>query len=301
MRAWDGMDAFVEVVRLGSFSAAARSLGLSTAFVSRAVSGLEQRLGTQLLHRTTRKLRLTDAGSLYYEHARHLLEGFDTAEQAIVDFQEGLRGNLRISLATTYGERYVAPLVNEFLGLHPQIGVDMDFSNRNVDLIEEGYDLAIRTGLLADSNLIARRLGERRLFVVGSPAYLAGIPAPSDPDGLDRHACLLGSSAHWIFAEHDQPMQRPVRGRYRATSGHALLDAAERGLGLAQLPDFYVEEPLRAGRLISVLDAWRYEHGAVWLVYPRSRHLAPKVRQLADFLVQRLQSPPWRGLDSEAK
>ncbi|MBB3228488.1 DNA-binding transcriptional LysR family regulator [Luteibacter sp. Sphag1AF] len=298
MRAWDGMDAFVEVIRMGSFSAAARSLGLSTAFVSRAVSGLEHRLGTQLLHRTTRKLGLTDAGRLYYEHARQLLEGFDAAEQAIVEFQEGLRGNLRISLATTYGERYVAPLVNQFLARHPQIGVDMDFSNRNVNLIEEGYDLAVRTGLLEDSNLVARRLGERRLFVVGSPAYLNASPAPVDLDALDRHTCLLGSSSHWIFAEHGQPTQRPVRGRYRAASGQALLDAALRGLGLAQLPDFYVESPLLHGQLVSVLDAYRYEHGAVWLVYPRSRHLSPKVRQLADFLIEGLQSPPWKGLDS---
>lgn len=294
MRAWDGMDAFVEVVRLGSFSAAARSLDLSTAFISRAVSALEQRLGTQLLHRTTRKLRLTDAGRLYYEHARHLLEGFDAADQAIVDFQDGLRGNLRISLATTYGERYVAPLVNEFLAAHPQLGVDMDFSNRTVDLIEEGYDLTVRTGLLPDSNLVARRLGERRLFVVASPAYLTGHPAPASPEDLASHTLLLGSASHWILAEHGQPRQRPVRGRYRASSGQALLDAVHRGLGLAQLPDFYVEQALEEGSLVSVLDAWRYEHGAVWLVYPQSRHLSPKVRQLADFLVERLATPPWR-------
>jgi DNA-binding transcriptional LysR family regulator len=288
------MDAFVEVVRLGSFSAAARSLGLSTAFVSRAVSALEQRLGTQLLHRTTRKLRLTDAGRLYYEHARHLLEGFDAADQAIVDFQDGLRGNLRISLATTYGERYVAPLVNAFLALHPQLGVDMDFSNRTVDLIEEGYDLTVRTGLLPDSNLVARRLGERRLFVVASPAYLSAHAAPATPDDLAAHTLLLGSASHWIFAEHGQPRQRPVQGRYRASSGQALLDAVHRGLGIAQLPDFYVEQALSEGTLVSLLGAWRYEHGAVWLVYPQSRHLSPKVRQLADFLVERLQTPPWR-------
>jgi DNA-binding transcriptional LysR family regulator len=295
MRAWDGMDAFVEVVRLGSFSAAARSLDLSTAFVSRAVSALEQRLGTQLLHRTTRKLRLTDAGRLYYEHARHLLEGFDAAEQAIVDFQDGLRGNLRMSLATTYGERYVAPLVNEFLAAHPQLGVDMDFSNRTVDLIEEGYDLTVRTGLLPDSNLVGRRLGERRLFVVASPGYLARHSAPVTPDDLTGHTLLLGSASHWIFAEHGQPRQRPVRGRYRASSGQALLDAVHRGLGIAQLPDFYVERALAEGRLVSLLDPWRYEHGAVWLVYPQSRHLSPKVRQLADFLVERLATAPWHA------
>jgi DNA-binding transcriptional LysR family regulator len=288
------MDAFVEVVRLGSFSAAARSIGLSTAFVSRAVSALEQRLGTQLLHRTTRKLRLTDAGRLYYEHARHLLEGFDAADQAIVDFQDGLRGNLRISLATTYGERYVAPLVNTFLAAHPQLGVDMDFSNRTVDLIEEGYDLTVRTGLLPDSNLVARRLGERRLFVVASPDYLSTHAAPATPDDLPGHTLLLGSANHWIFAEHGQPRQRPVQGRYRASSGQALLDAAHHGLGIAQLPDFYVEQALDEGSLVSLLDPWRYEHGAVWLVYPQSRHLSPKVRQLADFLVERLQTPPWR-------
>jgi DNA-binding transcriptional LysR family regulator len=148
--------------------------------------------------------------------------------------------------------------------------------------------------LLPDSNLVARRLGERRLFVVASPAYLASHPAPATPDDLTSHTLLLGSASHWIFAEHGQPRQRPVRGRYRASSGQALLDAVRRGLGIAQLPDFYVEQALTDGSLVSVLDSWRYDHGSVWLVYPQSRHLSPKVRQLADFLVERLATPPWR-------
>lgn len=294
MRAWDRMEAFAEVVRLGSFSAAARHLGLSTAFVSRAVSALERQLDLPLLYRSTRKLRPTDAGQLYYEHVRQLMEGYDQAEQALADYQRGLRGSLRISLATTYGERYVAPLVNQFLQLHPQLTVQMDFSNRTVDLIEEGYDLTVRTGLLPDSNLVARRLGERTLYVVGAADYFATHGTPATPEALAGHRCLIGSSSQWVFAEQGRAVQRTMRGDYHANSGQALLDAAERGLGLAQLPDFYVEDALREGRLVSVLDEWRYLQGAVWLIYPQGRQRSPKVRQLGDFLVEHLATAPWR-------
>lgn len=294
MRAWDGVDVFVDVVRFGSFSAAARHRALSTAFVSRAVSGLEQRLNTQLLHRTTRRLRLTEAGRIYYEHACALLDGFDAAELALASFQQELRGEIRISLATTYGERYVAPLINVFLRQHPQLHGHMDFSNRRVDLVDEGYDLAVRTGPVDDANLVARQLGRRTLYVVGSPAYLAEQPAPDDLSDLASHRCLIGSSPNWLFADGDRLKPHPVHGSYRANAGHVLLDAALQGMGLAQLPDFYVEDHLHAGRLQAVLEHRRQRDGAVWLVYPRSRHQSPKVRQLTEFLLEHMPASPWR-------
>lgn len=179
MQRWDRIEAFIEVVRLGSFSAAARHLRVSTSHISRLVGQLENHLGTQLLYRTTRQIRLTDAGTLYYEHCHRLFDGFREAEAAIDDLQHRPKGLLKLTSATTFGERFVAPLVNDFQRLHPQLEVQMHFTNRQVALIEEGYDIAIRMGVLKDSTLIARRLCERREYVVGSRSISLSMPAPS--------------------------------------------------------------------------------------------------------------------------
>lgn len=291
MRSWDGVQAFVAAVRLGSFSAAAREQKVSTAFVSRAVRALEARLDTQLLHRTTRRLHLTEAGRVYYARVSELLHGFDSAEAELASFQQSLQGELRISLATTYGERYVAPHINAFASRHPQLRVHMDFSNRVVDLVEHGYDLALRTGPVDPARLETVRLGQRRLYVVAAPAYLAAHGTPQRPADLRRHACLLGSSPQWSFANG---RRLTVQGRYQASSGLALVDAARRGMGLAQLPDFYVEPELEAGSLTALLEPFAAEDGAVWLVTPRSRHRAPKVTQLIQWLCARITETPWR-------
>ncbi|MGM0984400.1 MAG: LysR family transcriptional regulator [Pseudomonadota bacterium] len=285
MQHWDRIEAFIEVVRAGTFAAAARRLKVSSSHVSRLVSQLENQLGTTLLYRTTRQIRLTEAGTLYYQHCHHLFDGFREAEAAVKDLQARPSGTLSLTCATTFGERFVAPLVNDFQCRYPQLGVRLHFTNRPVDLIDEGFDIAIRMGHLEDSSLIARRLCERREYVVGSPSYFTRMPQPHSLSELSRHRCLVGSRDHWRFAVEGVRREVRVAGPWEGNSGPALLDAALKGLGLAQLPDYYVDPHLTSGELVSVLDAYRHDDTAVWAVYPRHRHRSPKVHQFVDYLV----------------
>ncbi|MFG6159364.1 LysR family transcriptional regulator [Halomonas sp. 1390] len=288
MQRWDRVEAFVEVVRLGAFKAAAERLKVSSSHVSRLVSQLENQLGTTLLYRTTRRIRLTEAGSVYYQHCHHLVGGFREAEAAIKDLQARPIGLLSLTCATTFGERYLAPLVNDFMVQHPQLEVRLHLTNRRVDIIDEGFDIAIRMGALEDSSLVARRLCERREYVVGSPAYFTHRPQPHALSELAHQRCLIGSRDHWRFAVEGVRREVRVAGPWESNSGPALLDAALKGLGLAQLPDYYVEPHLASGELISVLDAYRHDDSAVWAVTPHHRHRSPKIRQFIDFLVERL-------------
>ena len=286
MQHWDRIEAFVEVVRRGSFAHAARHLGVSSSHVSRLVARLETQLGTQLLYRTTRRLTLTDAGQVYFEHCGQLFDGFQEALAAISDFQQSPTGVLKLTCATTFGERFIAPLVNDFLDRHPQLSVQLDFTNRRVDIVDEGFDVAIRTGALPDSSLIARKLCARREYVVGSAGYFQRHARPHTLGELGRHNCLRGSASQWSFDVDGQHRHLKVQGNWQGNSGVALLDAARKGLGLVQLPDYYVEADLESGALVSVLDQYACTHTAVWVVYPRHRHLSPKVRQFVDFLVE---------------
>lgn len=294
MQHWERVEAFIAVVRFGSFAAAARELQVSNSHVSRLVSQLELQLGTQLLYRTTRQIRLTDAGQLYYESCRHLFDGLREAESLLQHHQGQPTGLLKITAATTFGDRYIAPLVNDFQLLYPQLKVNMYFSNRQVELIEEGFDLAIRMGVMRESTLIAKRLCDRQEYIVGSPAYLARISAPQTLTDLERHNCLVGTRGYWLLQENGQRKDLVVRGNWQANSGPALLDAALKGLGLAQLPDYYVDKFLADGRLVSVLDGYRFNDAGVWVVYPQQRHLEPKVRLFIDFLAMRFAAgvPP---------
>ncbi|WP_404296219.1 LysR family transcriptional regulator [Halomonas sp.] len=288
MQRWDRIEAFVAVVRLGTFAAAAGELSVSPSHVSRLVSQLETQLGTALLYRTTRQIHLTDEGRLYYHQCRQLFDGFREAEAALNDLQARPRGLLSLTSATTFGERFIAPLVNDFLLEHPRLEVRMQFTNRQVDIIDEGFDIAIRMGRLEDSSLVARRLCERHEYVVGAPAYFAHISQPHALAELVHHRCLVGSRDHWRFAVEGVRREIRVRGAWQANSGPALLDASLKGLGLAQLPDYYVEEHLASGALISVLDAYRHADTAVWAVFPRHRQRSPKVHRFLDHLVANL-------------
>ncbi|WP_305857372.1 LysR family transcriptional regulator [Balneatrix alpica] len=296
MNRWESIEAFVEVVRLDGFSAAARKLKVSSSHISRLVSNLEAQLGTQLLYRTTRQLNLTDVGRLYYEHCKHLIDGFNEAELEVTHFQAEPKGLLRISCSTIFGERYIAPLINDFVSRHPKLNVDMHFSNRNVDLVSEGFDLAIRLGVLEDSTLIARRLADRREYVCASPAYLARYPRPHTLAELQQHNCLVGSNDSWHFLIDGQRRALRVQGNWRANSGPAILDAVLKGLGIAQLPDYYVDPFLASGELIALLEDYQHQDAGVWAVYPKSRHLSPKVRQCVDFLAEAFRQPHWSKL-----
>ena len=288
MQHWDRIEAFVQVVRQGSFANAARHLGVSSSHVSRLVTRLETQLDTQLLYRTTRQLGLTDAGEVYFNHCAHLFDGFQEALNAIGDYQQRPSGVLRLTCAATFGERYIAPLVNDFVRQHPQLTVDQEFTNRWVDIVNEGFDVGVRAGSMPSSSLIGRRLCDRREYVVGAPAYFEQRPQPQTLDELTHHNCLVGSTDHWSFDVAQQHRAFRVHGNWRGNSGEALLDAVLKGLGLAQLPDYYVRPYLESGELVSVLDDRMCTHTAVWVVYPRHRHISPKVRQFVDFLVENI-------------
>lgn len=295
MKRWDLVEAFVTVVDHGGFTPAARAGGVSPSYMSRAVRRLEDRLGVQLLHRTTRHFRLTESGQRYYEECRALLSGLEAAERAAQAMDAEPRGTVRMTCATHFGERFIAPVVNDFLLENPQVGVVLELTNRVVDVVEERLDLAIRLGVLPDSSLVSRRLAPRCLHVCASPDYVARHGRPSSPAELSRHRCLVGSTERWVFQVNGRYEERRVEGAWRCNSGPAILDAALKGLGIAQLPDYYVLGHLREGRLVELMADIRFSGGGVYAVYPGGRYPVPKVRALVDYLAQRIQrQPPWR-------
>lgn len=291
MNRWDSTEILVKVVDGGSFSAAAEQLGLSKSHVSRQISQLENRLGVQLLNRTTRRLSLTETGHAYYQRCKSILAQLEEAEQAVLDLQEQPRGTLRMTVAGAFGERYIAPAAARFMQRHPHLQVHLDFTSRTVDLLAEGYDLAIRAGTLKDSSLIARRIAQRQLIICGSRDYLDRYGKPTHISSLKKHNCLVGSVNTWRFRENNgHHLDMKVEGSWRSNNGHALLSAAKAGLGLVQLPLFYVHEDLAAGRLQTVLDDHQPTDTAVWAVYPSNRHLSPKVRLFVEYLCEQFQS-----------
>ncbi|ASK55946.1 LysR substrate-binding domain-containing protein [Vibrio tarriae] len=285
---WEGVNEFVAVAETNSFTLAATRLETSVANVSRRVGQLEDRLGVKLLLRSTRKVSLTEAGLIYFQHCRSLLEGLHQAELAVTQMQETPQGKLRITAPVTYGEQKIAPLLNDFLLLYPKIDLELVLNNQKLDLIEQGVDVAIRLGQLEDSSSIARRLNDRHLHVCATPDYFAQHGMPHTLSDLSSHNCLVGTHDHWRFKENQQGRTVKVNGRIRCSSGVVLLDAALKGIGLVQLPDYYVDEHLSSGRLIEVLVHFRDDREGVWALYPHNRHLSPKVRLLVEYLAQHL-------------
>ena len=291
MSKWDSVEVLAEVVEAGSFSAAADKLNVSKSHVSRQISQLENRLGVQLLIRTTRRLALTEVGRAYYERCREVLNNMNEADQSVMDLQDTPRGTLRMTVAGAFGERYIAPAAAAFSKLHPQLNVEINFTNLNVDLVAEGYDLAIRAGVLKDSSLIARRVAARKLYICANPEYLERYGRPDSITALKKHNCLIGSLATWRFREETGThTDIRVDGKWKSNNGSSLLEAARAGLGLVQLPDFYVHEDLQSGRLESVMEQYQPSDTAVWAVYPSNRHLSPKVRLFVAYLVERFES-----------
>ena len=287
MSRFDATEIFVTVIEAGSFSAAAKRLEVSKAHISRQVTQLENRLGSQLLKRTTRKLALTDTGTAYFQRCRDIVNQLDEVELAVIDMQEKPMGLLRITVAGAFGERYIAPAAAEFMKQHPNLNIELDFTSRTVDLVTEGYDIAIRAGALKDSSLVARRIAERRLLVCGSRDYLDRHGTPEKITDLRKHNCLVGSLPTWRFREKNgHHLDIKIEGNWHSNNGHALLAAARIGLGLVQLPEFYVYEDINAGRLLTVLDPYQPTDTSIQALYPGNRHLSPKVRLFIDHLVE---------------
>jgi len=288
---WDGISEFVYVTEYESFTQAAKKLSISTAQVSRQVSALEQRLNIKLLYRTTRKVSLTEEGRVFYQHCRAVLDGLDAAEQAVTNLQSKPQGMIKLTAPVTYGERQLLPLVNDFMVHYSDIEVTAFLSNQKIDLIEGGYDLAIRIGKLSDSTMMAKKLSSRTNFVCASPSYIEKYGIPHSLTELFQHNCLLGTLDYWHFKEAGKERNVRVTGTVRYNSGYSLVDAALKGLGIVQLPDYYVQTHLESGELISLLDTYREHREEIWAVYPHNRHLSPKIRLLVDYLTERLSKP----------
>ncbi|MDO3388471.1 LysR family transcriptional regulator [Gilvimarinus sp. SDUM040013] len=284
MSSWEGITEFVAVSETGSFTAAAQRLGTSIAHISRRVKEREQRMNTRLLDRTTRKVSLTEEGQVFYQHCRQILDAINTAENALADLQTSPTGILRMTAPVSFGEKYIAPLVNDFALLHPKLRIDLTLSNQRLDLMDEGLDLAVRLGPLEDARLIARRLAERTPRVCASPEYLQRFGTPHTLSELNDHNCLLGTLDYWRFNESGRARSIRVSGSLRCNNGPSLVNAALKGLGLIQLPDYYLSAALRQKQLMAVLQTYTPEREGIWALYPPTRRLSPKVRLLVHHL-----------------
>jgi DNA-binding transcriptional LysR family regulator len=295
-----GMEVFVKIASTGSLSGAARALGLSQTMVTKHLAALEARLGTRLFHRTTRRLAITEAGRRYLESTERLLADFETADAAVAADRIEPRGMLRVNVPLTFGTREIAPRLAAFASLYPKVSVELGLTDRQVDLAEEGWDLAIRAGTLRDSSLMARRLAPCRMIVCAAPSYLAVHGTPRRAADLAQHNCLgytLSESAgvaQWQLGG-TSVIEVPVSGNLRANHGDALLAAALAGQGITYQPTFIAADDLRAGRLLPVtLDLPPSELLAVYAVYLPERTPSAKVRAFIDFLADAFApEPPW--------
>jgi len=285
----EDMRVFREVLDAGSFTAAADRLDTSKQLVSRRIQALEERLGVRLLNRTTRRLSPTPLGLAYLERAREILQAVDEAEDAIG--QQGSRphGRLRVSAPMSFGTLHLAPRMPAFLAAYPEVELAMDLNDRMVDLVGEGYDLAVRIGPLADSSLMARRIGTVHLLTCASPAYLTAAGTPATPADLAGHRCLIyghGRTGTWQYAgpAGKRPATVTVSGPLCSNNGEMLREVALGGRGLIQLPDFLVDDVVATGQLIRVLDDHAPPPFPLSAVYPRHRQTSPLVRAFIDFL-----------------
>lgn len=288
MKQWIGISEFVAVAELQSFTNAAKQLNISVAQVSRNIAELEAMLAIKLLYRSTRSVSLTEEGLLYLQHCRHLVASLEEANRTLANLKATPRGQIKLTAPVFYGETRIAPLLHDFMAQYPDTELDLQLTNNKLDLVQGGFDLAIRLGTLESSSLIARKLASRTQYVVASPAYLARHGIPENLTDLTQHQCLTGTVAQWRFMQQGKVVQFKPQGRIVCNSGVALLDAALKGLGLVQLPDYYVSNKLQSRELVAVLNELRQPDDGIWAIYPQNRHLSAKVRVLVDHLAAKL-------------
>lgn len=284
----DAMQLFARVAESGSFSAVAQQLGMARSVVTRKIAALEAHLGVKLMVRSTRRLMLTSAGTAYLERCRVILNLVDVAEEDVAHERAMPRGRIRIGLPLSFGLRRLAPLLLDFSQQYPEVSLDMDYSDRVVSLIEEGFDLSIRITSRLEPGDVVRKLGTCRLLVLASPEYLARRGRPGHPDELAQHDCLgyssRASSQTWTFTVNGRPEHFNVRCRINANNGDALMSATVRGLGISIQPDFIAESDLASGRAECILEDFAPPELGIYAVLPSNRHVPHRVRALIDFL-----------------
>jgi len=297
MNKYEEMETFIRVVEAGSITQAANQLQIAKSAVSRRLKELETRLDVQLMTRTTRKLTLTDTGETLYNRFVVLLADWAESETAASDARAALAGSIRIAAPLSFGVAHLGPAVTDFMCEHPLVDFDIDFSDRKVDLVAEGMDLAIRIGDLPDSSLIARKITVMSNAAVASPAYLKEHGVPQTPSDLQRHKELryaYRSSASWHFKAPDGVEgQIEMVPRLRATNGEFLRDAATAGEGVLIEPRFILYESLRDGSLVEILPDYEWPHVTAYAVYPPTRHLSVRVRAFVSFLIERYKGTPY--------
>lgn len=290
------MQSFIAVAEAGSFTVAAERLGLTRAMASRHVQVLEDRLGVRLLQRTTRRVSLTEAGLGYLERARRLLADFDEAETEARGERMAPRGTLRVNAPVSFGRTHLAAALPAFIERYPDLAVEVTVNDRVVDLIEEGYDVAVRIGRLSDSSLVARRLGSATTMLAASPDYLARHGTPRHPDEVAAHRCIgYAYSPGTQRLVHTDGREATVRfeGSLSANYGDLIAEAAAGGAGLVIQPDFILRPYLASGRLVRVLPDWSRQDLGIYAVHHQSRHVAAKVRAFVDHLVDCFRDSPW--------
>lgn len=298
MNRFENMETFIKVVEVGSMSGAADRLGIAKSAVSRRLKELEEHLGVELFHRTTRKMNLTDTGRAFYHRSVRITEDVLEAELATSQAHGELQGSLKIALPMSFGVMHIGPAINDFLQAHPQMKFELDFNDRQVDLIQEGFDLAIRVANLPDSSLIARRLTPIQHVLCASPEYLNKHGTPESPEDLQNHQCLAYRLLHdgksWTFTDkNNQESKIAITPRIMASDGYYLRDTAINDQGIVFLPTFIVYKEIENGTLLPLLKKYSSWQLDAYAVYPQTRHLSQRVRAFVDFLVKRFEGIPY--------
>jgi DNA-binding transcriptional LysR family regulator len=296
-----GMRVFTAVVESGSFAAAADKLDMSRGMATRYVAQLEAHLGARLLNRTTRKLSLTEAGSDYHQRATQILAMIAEAETSLAQEAATPRGTLRVTSSQAFGVRHLGWAITEYLQKFPEVQVDVTLNDRTVDLVEEGFDLAVRVASRVDPGLVARRIAPARIVACAAPGYLKQHGTPTSPKDLEKHNCLSyaywSSQGEWVFRRDGAEQRVRVSGNLRGNNGDILSAAAVEGLGVILHPTFLVYEALRQKKLVRILADWQAPELTLFAVYPHRKYLPPKVRSFIDFLAERFGPEPYWDFD----
>ena len=298
MAQFEEIQAFIQIVEAGSITAAANRLDLAKSAVSRRLSELEARLGVELFHRTTRKMVLTDSGQGFYERSVRVMADLEEAENAVSQAHQELSGELRVAAPLTFGIKHLGSAITEFQQQHPAITFDIDFNDRQIDLIQEGFDIGIRIARLKDSSLIARKLATVSTVVCASPDYLNKFGTPTTPEELTEHKCLtysnLSKPAQWTFVNMLGQLQTiKVKKSMQSNNGDHLRHAAVSGLGILRQPTFIAYQSILKKELIPILSDYDIPTVNAYAIYPPTRHLSQRVRTFIDFLVERFAGEPY--------